>query len=249
MDLIVGIHSIAEAIRNPKREVYTLVGTDEGFKELYKRGGIDPKLIGEVDQHKFSNHDFQEHAKREFKKRDLNYQRIPSGIYATTSVLKIYEVKDLMNDIQEGKRLKILALDQVTDTHNAAAILRTAAFYGVDYLLTAVKGAFGMTPSFYRIASGATEHVRLVQAASLPKLLNKLVQKDVSVIGLSEHASDDDLSTNTGAVCLVLGAEDVGMSNAVARAVTKTIALKSHGEIKSLNVSVAGAVAMERVFN
>lgn len=249
MDLIVGIHSIGEALKNRKREVYTLVGTDEGFKELYKRGGIDPKSLSHVEKKTLKNHDFQEYAKKEFKNRDLNYQRIPSGIFALASVLSLSEVSELMNDITEGKILKIIALDQVTDTHNAAAILRTAAFYGIDYLVTAAKGTFGLTPSFYRIASGATEHVKLVQAASLPKLLNKLIQKDVSVIGLSEHASDEDLGTNSGSICLVLGAEDVGMSNAVSRVVTKTIALKPYGEIKSLNVSVAGAVAMERVFN
>lgn len=248
MDLIFGIHSIAEAIRNPKRKVYTLVGTDEGFKELYKRGGVDPKQLESITQKKMDNHKFQDEVKKEYKTRDLNFQRVPSSIYALASVLELSGVNELMDDIQSGKTLKILALDQVTDTHNAAAILRTAAFYGIDYLITAAKGSFGLTPSFYRIASGATEHVKLVQAASLPKLLNKLVQKEVMVIGLSEHASDEDLSTDGKSTCLVLGAEDVGMSNAVSRVVTKTIALKPVGAIKSLNVSVAAAVSMEKVF-
>ena len=248
MDLIIGIHSIAQAISNPNRRVHSLVGTDEGFKELYKRGGIDPKTLEGVEQKKLDNHRLQEEAKREYKQRDLNFQRIPSGIFAVTSALELSTVKDLMDDLQGGKALKILALDQVTDTHNAAAILRTAAFYGIDYLVTAAKGSFGLTPSFYRIASGATEHVKLVQAASLPKLLNKLAQKEVMVIGLSEHASDDDISSEAQSTCLVLGAEDVGMSNAVSRVVTKTIALKPSGAIKSLNVSVAAAVAMEKLF-
>lgn len=250
MDLIIGIHSIAEALKNRKREVYSLVGTDDGFNELYKRGGIDPKFVerNQLKIQKLKNHDFQEFAKKEYKQRDLIFQRIPSGIMALTSVLKLSEVKELMDDIQSEKTLKIVALDQVTDTHNAAAILRTAAFYGVDYLVTAAKGTFGLTPSFYRIASGATEHVKLVQAASLPKLLNKIGQKGIDVIGLSEHAEDAELSTNTVSVCLVLGAEDVGLSNAVSRVVTKTIALKPSGNIKSLNVSVAAAISMEKVF-
>jgi 23S rRNA (guanosine2251-2'-O)-methyltransferase len=113
-----------------------------------------------------------------------------------------------------------------------------------------MKGNFGMGPNFSRIASGATEHVQIVKCSSLPKILTKLIELNVEVIGLSEHATDTNLNIKDAkATCLVLGAEDEGMSNAVSRVVEKTIALKPLGRIKSLNVSVAAAVAMEKIFS
>ncbi len=54
-------------------------------------------------------------------------------------------------------------LDQITDVHNAAAIMRSAAFYGVDCVLISQKGNFGMGPNFARIASGALEYVKIIQ--------------------------------------------------------------------------------------
>jgi len=71
----------------------------------------------------------------------------------------------------------------------------------------------------------------------------------VQVIGFSEHADSEMNSLhNNGSRCLVMGAEDVGLSNAVSRCVTNTVAFKSQGEIESLNVSVASALAMQAGF-
>jgi 23S rRNA (guanosine2251-2'-O)-methyltransferase len=47
---------------------------------------------------------------------------------------------------------------------------------------------------------------------------------------------------------LLLGAEETGLSNAVARLVQKNMSLPSQGEIKSLNVASAAAISMEKVF-
>jgi 23S rRNA (guanosine2251-2'-O)-methyltransferase len=145
--------------------------------------------------------------------------------------------------------IKILALDQITDAHNGAAIMRTAAFYGVDCILISARGNFGLGPGFARIASGATEHVKIVRCSALPKTLTKIKDLGAIVIGLSEHASGD-LGTidNKKPICLILGAEDVGMSHAVSRVVETTISFKPQGKIKSLNVSVAAAIAMEKIF-
>ena len=49
-------------------------------------------------------------------------------------------------------------------------------------------------------------------------------------------------------ICLLLGAEETGLSHAVARLVQKNLSLTSQGSIKSLNVSSAAAIAMEKCF-
>ena len=247
-DLVVGIHSIAEAIKNPARTIIELVGTKEGLDELKKRqvrlDKIPQDLIQVVDSHKV-----QEIAKKWYQQLDYEFSRIPSGVFLVCSAVDQYEPTWLYDQLLQGKPINILALDQVTDVHNAAAIMRTASFYGVDCILISMKGNFGQGPNFSRIASGAVEHVKVVRCSSLTKSLTKLVEMKVNVIGLSEHASDNELKVyKENSTCLVLGAEDEGMSNAVSRVVPQTIALKSQGDIKSLNVSVAAAVAMEKIF-
>ena len=86
----------------------------------------------------------------------------------------------------------------------------------------------------------------------MPKFLRSLSDRDVSCIGLTEHASLI-LDKNEGEdfrgrkVCLVFGSEDRGLSHVI-RVLPKKFSLKSLGKIKSLNVSVAAAISMEKIF-
>lgn len=248
-DMIVGIHSIAEAIRNPERQIFEIVATDEGFQEFKKRSGLRDQEIPLTKVRWLEGHALQEEAKKIYRELDLEFQRVPSGIFMLVSPINIYEPTWIYNQLESRIPIKILALDQVTDAHNGAAIMRTAAFYGVDVILISSKGNFGLGPGFSRIASGATEHVKIVRCSALPKTITKIKELGAICIGLSEHASGTlEKIDPTKPICLVLGAEDVGMSHAVSRVVETTIAFKPAGKIKSLNVSVAAAIAMEKIF-
>ena len=245
-DLIVGIHSIAEAIICRPNAVRKIIATQDGLKEFRKKTRLDRELK-QFDIKTVGPHEVQKMAEQFYKELELSFQRVPSQIFMVVDPIETYDLAWLYEEIDKSERYKILCLDQVTDVHNAAAIMRTAAFYGVNCVLTGAKGHFGTGPSFARIASGAIEHVDIVICASLPKAITKLVEKGVSVIGFSEHANESGENVDTsGHVALVLGAEDVGMSNAVSRVVEHRVAIKPLGNIKSLNVSVAGAIAMER---
>jgi 23S rRNA (guanosine2251-2'-O)-methyltransferase len=248
-DLIIGIHSIAEALKNPERAIFEIVATEDGLEELKKRGGLKREEIPMNKVRLLEGHALQEEAKKFYRDLDMEFQRVPSQIFMLVSPVPIYEPTWIYNQLESRIPLKILALDQVTDAHNGAAIMRTAAFYGVDAVLISSRGNFGLGPNFSRIASGATEHVKIVRCSALPKTLTKLKDLGAICIGLSEHATGTlEKTDNTKSICLVLGAEDVGMSHAVSRVVETTIAFKPLGKIKSLNVSVAAAIAMEKIF-
>lgn len=248
-DMIVGIHSIAEAIRNPERQIFEIVTTDEGFQEFKKRSGLKDHEIPLTKVRWLEGHALQEEAKKNYRDLDMEFQRVPSGIFMLVSPINIWEPTWIYQQLESRIPIKILALDQVTDAHNGAAIMRTAAFYGVDAILISARGNFGLGPGFSRIASGATEHVKIVRCSALPKTITKIKDLGATCIGLSEHATEDlGAIDNSKPICLVLGAEDVGMSHAVSRVVDKTISFKPAGKIKSLNVSVAAAIAMEKIF-
>ena len=105
-----------------------------------------------------------------------------------------------------------------------------------------------MTPSFFRIASGGAEHLTIVQAESLPKVVKKLQQRGVAVYALSQHAERGEVERPSPHMGIVLGAENDGISHALMRQCEGKLALKPLGKNPSLNVSVAAAVAMERLF-
>ncbi|MDD0854843.1 RNA methyltransferase [Halobacteriovorax sp. GB3] len=246
--IIVGIHSIAEALRNNDRIVRRLYATEEGLSELRKKGELKKEFLDRVQVKLFSPHKLQEEAKSEYKRLDFHYTRVPSGVFLLAEDLEDEDFSWVMNEMTKKENLRILCLDQVTDVHNAAAIMRTACFYGVDAIIVSTKGNFGKAPSFSRIASGALEHVKIVKCASLPKTITKLQKAGFTCVGFSEHEKNEAKELPNENLCLVLGAEDVGLSNAVMRSLDKVVAFKTKGAIKSLNVSVAAAVAMEKFF-
>ncbi len=246
-DLIIGIHSIGEALKNRERNHYRLVGTNESLKELERYLGGN-KLFSALRVERVSAHQLQELAKRKFKELNFEFQRIPANLFLESSLTTIYDPSIIYEDVLK-RECRIFCLDQVTDLHNSAAIVRTAAFFGVDFIVTSQKGNFGLSPKFFRIASGGVEHLKLVRCSSLTKFLNKLGQMGIQRIAFSEHA-DSQLSQIEfrQTRCLVMGAEDVGISNAVKRSVDHLVAFTPRGEIKSLNVSVASALAMHDGF-
>lgn len=244
-DLIIGIHSIAEALNNSQRGFWKILATTEGLNELKKRMG---GKIEKAEIKVLAPHDFQQESQKIYRQYDFEYQRIMSGVLLECGALPDLDPNWVMEKLAKGEKLKLMCLDQVTDVHNAAAIFRTAAFYGVDAIIVSVKGVFGRSPSFARIASGSQEYVRLIKCASLPRTLTTLKEKGVTCVGLSEHSDTTSVDSlaGEGGICLVMGAEDKGLSNAVERILDFRVALEAKGPIKTLNVSVAAALAMEK---
>lgn len=253
-DLIIGMHSIAAVLQNENRSDLELYCTDEAQEDFFKKYPALKKFEG-LQVNLMASHKLQETAKGFYADRKWNYSRVPSNMFLLSNEINILSNDDVLSilDDEETPQLKILCLDQVSDVHNAAAILRTASFYGVEYLVVSQKGSFGLTPSFYRIASGATEHVKIVQVSNLSRFITQILKRNVLCVGLSEHAekqiTEETMANNENSLCLILGAEETGLSNAVMRAIDNTLVLDSQGAIKSLNVSVAAAVAMEKCFS
>ncbi|AYF45912.1 MULTISPECIES: TrmH family RNA methyltransferase [Halobacteriovorax] len=248
-DLIVGVHSIVHAIRNPKRTTVELIACEEGLEKLNKMGGLKKHELDGLNIKLVSSHKVQELAKELYAKEDFQYSRVPSGVLLVSSAKSISETKPLFDAIDAGEEVKILCLDGVTDVHNAGAIMRTAAFYNVSHIVFAVKNNFNIGPSMARIASGALEYIEIVKCNSLPKFLSALIKRGVTPVGLTEHTDDNEIGEIAGIKCLVLGAEDRGLSHASVRLLEKKIRLEPIGKIESLNVSVAAAIAMEKVFS
>lgn len=249
-DLIIGFHSIVEALKNPKRNNFKIVATEDAWAELRKNQSLSKSIINQAELNLLSAHKLQEEAKKEYEKRGFNYSRVPSGIYLLCSGIEVYE-GELLNKLLFGKDdLKLFCLDQVTDVHNAGAILRTASFYGVDALILSSKKNFGLSPSFFRIASGAAEYVPIIRTSNLAKTLKKVQDSGVFCLGFSEHSQGVAKNNHENPkTCLIMGSEDKGLSNAVSRSLNNIASLEAQGDIKTLNVSVASAIVMEKYFS
>lgn len=248
-DLIIGAHSIAAALLNPRRRIIDVVASEEGWADFLKRSRIDQRQLKYKPRY-LAPHAVQELAREFYFDRKLEYQRVPGSTFVLAEPLETHEPSWFRDNLSKLDQVRILALDQISDVGNGAAILRTACFFGVNVVILPQENTFGFTPSFFRIASGASEFLTIVRSSHLARTLTLLKEEGVQVWGLSEHAPDpltaEDLASPK--ICLVLGSEDDGLSNSVMRNVSKTLSLTPQGPIKSLNVSTAATLALQLCF-
>lgn len=244
MDIIVGTHSIKAALENPLRSDFKLYCSDtkvlnEFPADLKKKF----KLVS------ISENQLQNEGKKKIEASGFRFSRIPTHCFLECSTYEISPLEELYSKLESKEYCKILCLDRVSDIHNIAAILRTACFYGFDSVVLGAKLEKGFSAQFYRISSGAPEYLKIYQTNHLSRVLSKLSEKGAVTIGLSEHAEQafQPSDFNHRSICLALGAEEKGLSHAVLRNVEYKLSLPSFGAIKSLNVSVAAAVAMEKL--
>jgi 23S rRNA (guanosine2251-2'-O)-methyltransferase len=246
-DLIVGIHSIKEALLNSDRKSKNLYITKEGLSKLRSYLGNKNKIEDLASVKMLSPGELQSKAQQVHKTLDYNYARVSGGMFLLADAL-IYKSSAFLYDLIDGGAKKFLVLDQVTDAHNAGAIFRTAAFYGVDGVIHSCKGSFGRSPGFFKIASGAAEHVHFITVPKLGQCISKLLEKNVQCIGITEDGKSE-VSIGDGPLCLILGAEESGISFNIKRLLDTKLRLEASGPIETLNVSIASAVAMEKLMS
>ena len=170
------------------------------------------------------------------------------GVIARAAPLEEHDLDDLLTDDAAGPPF-LLACDGITDPGNLGALLRTAECAGVTGVLLPRHRAVHVTPAVTKAAAGAIEYLRFAIVGGLPAALARATELGALVIGLDMggEVSVHDLPPVDRPVVVVLGAEGRGLGR-LARERCEVVAhVPMQGSIESLNVSVAGALALYEI--
>jgi TrmH RNA methyltransferase len=146
----------------------------------------------------------------------------------------------------EARRGAAVALDGISNPHNLGGVVRSAAYFGVDAVVTSTEpGNAQLTPAAVRVAEGGAEHVMVARVHALGRALAALRARGVRVVGADARAPRDALTERWIRPCvLVVGNERRGLTPAVRAECDDLVAVRGHGAIDSLNVSVAAGVLL-----
>ena len=170
----------------------------------------------------------------------------PQGVVAKAQALAETDIDDLARRKgPSGAPPFLLAVDGVTDPGNLGALLRSAECAGVTGVVLPKHRAVHVTPTVTKAAAGAVEYLPMTLVGGLPNTLRHLRSLGVWVIGLDAGGDTDlfDLEVADQPVCLVLGAEGKGLSRLVRERCDAVAGIPLLGQLASLNVSSAGALA------
>lgn len=150
------------------------------------------------------------------------------------------------------RKTAALLLDHVGNANNLGAIIRSAAFFGIDTIVISNEDEQAkISTSMYRVAQGGMEFVNLWRTQSTQWLLDELRGK-MSRIG-ADHRSKHDLlslstliNPNNGAL-IVLGNEEIGLSPETKASCDYLVRISGCGAIESLNVAQAATLFLHAV--
>jgi TrmH RNA methyltransferase len=149
-----------------------------------------------------------------------------------------------LSDLLTKRRGVAIALDRVRNSYNIGAILRSAAFFGIDGALLGTPAPHpGLDPNAVRVAEGGVEHLCLSRTTDLPETLARLKSRGVTVIGgdgTADRSAFQDPFERP--LVLVLGNEREGLSERARAQCNTLVAIPGSGAIESLNVAVAAGV-------
>ena len=232
---IFGIHAVASAVANPRRELTRLYATQNAqtrlVDEIRKIGGEPSRLDGLVETS--SPKDIDALA------RDAVHQ----GALLVTRNLPALDISDIFDC------KLVVILDQVTDPHNVGAIIRSAVALGAEALIMTGRHSPEESGILAKTASGGLDLISMVSVPNLARALDDLADNGFDVVGFDSEESapfETVISTQDAnrPLALVFGSEGKGMRRLTREKCTALARLDMPGPIKSLNVSNAVAMTL-----
>jgi 23S rRNA (guanosine2251-2'-O)-methyltransferase len=168
------------------------------------------------------------------------------GLVAVVSPRPASTLPDLLEHARNPALFVVL--DGVEDPRNLGAILRTAEAVGTDGVLLPDRHNAGLSETVNRASAGALEHVRLARIGNVAQAIETLKSRGVWVVGFDAAGSERwDAVDYRRSVAVVLGGEGKGIRRLVRDHCDHLVSLPLFGHVSSLNVSVAGGIALYEV--
>jgi len=231
--MVFGIRAVIEAIDSGKE-----------IESLFVQRGLGGSLYLEL--------------RNLLKEREIGFQQVPieklnritrknhQGVIAIISPITYHKIEDLIPMIYEkGETPLLLMLDGVTDVRNMGAIARTAECSGVHAIIVPNKGSAEVNPDAIKTSAGALYKIPVCRHESLSKVGKFLIESGIQLVVSTEKTDSSVYDVDyTAPTCIIMGAEDIGVSDDLIRIADHLGKIPMFGEIGSLNVSVSAGVVL-----
>lgn len=240
IDLVFGRHAVQAALES-NRPFHKIWVTSKlryapdflGLINQAKAAGavvdeVEPKRLSQITN--FANH---------------------QGIAAQISAYAYLELEDLIERVKkESQEPVVIVADGLTDPHNLGAIIRTAEALGAQGIIIPQRRAVGVTSAVAKVAAGALESMAIARVVNLSRALEQLKEQGFWIYGTAADGFESVHKVKfSGAIALVVGSEDEGLSLSTQRNCDFLVSVPLAGKVPSLNASVATGMVLYEIFS
>ena len=230
-----GLHSVAEAIANPKRKKLELWVTKNAYNKLISKVTLPKLPINYLEK---------------TPKLPISKDTVHQGVILKVAPLNHQLEKGLIT--KPGKNV-VIVLDKVTDPQNVGTIIRTSLFFGCIAVINSERGGAREGGALVKGASGAFEKIPYILVSNISQTLNFFKKSGFSVIGLDAKA---DLSINSkffstfeNNLVLVFGSEGRGLRRLTLETCDYNAKISGNSTFSSLNVSTAVGITLNSLLS
>jgi 23S rRNA (guanosine2251-2'-O)-methyltransferase len=235
-EVLYGFHAVREALRSGARPLHRLL--------LARTDGRYAELAGLAKAQHVPMH-VEPQAALDRLVRQGHHQ----GVVGIVGAKRYTELGEILSFAQAQDQPPFLVvLDGVEDPHNLGAVMRTAEAAGVHGMFLPERRAAGLTSAVAKSSAGALAHMRVGRAVNLSRLIESLQGSGLWTYGFDPRSATSYTEVDyRGPIVLVLGGEEKGIRPGVLEKCDGTVRIPMRGEVASLNVSAAAAIALFEV--
>ena len=228
---IYGRHAVSSAVRNPYRIIESLFIT-KITKVL---------MIDTIAYAKKRNIPVQILETEKINCLLYNKQIQHQGIVIRTVALQQIGLMDL--DFQLVKTL--IFLDQVTDSGNIGAIIRSALAFSASAVINVKNCAPEENATMVKAASGAFEHIPYICVTSLRHSIQHCKKQKFWIFALTRNAINGiNIIKSYNKKVLLFGAENCGIRRINMKISDLKVSINMSNKIDSLNIATAASITL-----
>ena len=235
-NLIIGRNAVIELLKSNREIENVLIakGDREGsinkILSMCREKGI---IVKNVDRKKL-----------DFMCGKANHQgvvaNVPAHSYSTVDeILALAE--------ERGEEPFIIICDEIEDSHNLGAIIRSAEACGAHGIIIPKRRNVGLNFIVAKTSCGALEYMKVARVGNLASTIDDLKKKNIWVYCADMDGQPWSETDFSGGCALVVGNEGKGVGRLIKEKCDVTVSLPMRGKVNSLNASVAASVIMYEV--
>lgn len=171
------------------------------------------------------------------------------GVAAKIAPYEYIDLQDLITQAKEKTAHPVILIaDGINDPHNLGAIIRTAEALGMQGLIIPQRRAVAVTSTVMKVAAGALSYFPVARVVNISQAISRLKEEGFWIYGtIAQGGQWLHQAKLEGAIGLVIGAEDRGISQSVLKACDFLLSIPMAGKTPSLNASVATAICLYEI--